>query len=50
MRISDGEKSYLFPLIDRVLLNGSTMESTGKLPNGFSVTDQESRVLVYTVE
>lgn len=50
MRISDGINSFLFPLVDRVLSDGTTMESTGTLPKGFEVVDQESRVLRYVVE
>lgn len=50
MRISDGTDSYLFPLVDRMLDNGTTMESDGTLPAGFSVVDEETRNLVYTVK
>lgn len=50
MRISDGKNSYLFPLVDRALSDGSTMENTNTLPSGFSVADADSRTLVYTVK
>ena len=46
MRISDGKDSYLFPLVDRVLNDGSTMT----LPANFSLTDELARTLVYTVK
>lgn len=49
MRISNGRNSYMFPLVDRTLDNGSNMENTGTLPTGFSVIDQTSRELLYTV-
>ena len=50
MRISNGKTSYLFPLVDKELSDGSTMESKGTLPSSFTVTDPESRVLAYTVK
>lgn len=50
MRISNGKTSYLFPLKDAVLSDGSTMESKGTLPNGFSVSDDGNRTLLYTVQ
>ena len=50
MRISNGKESYLFPLVDRVLSDGSTMESDGTLPSAFTVSDPETRVLIYTVD
>ena len=50
MRISDGKNSYLFPLVDRDLSDGTSMESTGTLPEGFSVADADTRTLVYTVK
>ena len=46
MRISDGTSSYLFPLVDRVLSDGSTLE----LPKGFEVVDLDTRALRYIVE
>ena len=45
MRISDGTDSYLFPLKDIVLSNGSTLE----LPTGFEVVDS-TRALRYIVK
>jgi len=50
MRISDGTNSYLFPLVDRVLSDGTTMENTGTLPKGFEVVDSTTRALRYVVE
>lgn len=50
MRISDGKNSYLFPLKDVTLSDGSNMETSNKLPKGFKVLNQETRQLVYTVE
>ena len=49
MRISNGKTSYLFPLIDRTLNDGTNMENTNSLPTGFTVYDQETRALMYTV-
>lgn len=49
MRISDGKTSYLFPLKDAKLSDGSTMESKGTLPKGFEVINQETRELRYVV-
>ena len=49
MRISNGKTSYLFPLRDATLSDGTNMENTGKLPTGFKVADQETRTLTYTV-
>lgn len=50
MRISNGTQSYLFPLMDKTLLDGTNMENTGSLPTGFSVYDQNTRALMYTVK
>ena len=50
MRISDGKDSFLFPLVDRVLTDGSTMESTGTLPAGFAVMADEVRSLTVTIK
>lgn len=50
MRISDGKTSYLFPLKDMVLSDGSTMEAAGTLPKGFKVNDPTERTLSYVVE
>ena len=50
MRISNGKTSYLFPLVDRTLANGTNMENTNMLPDGFTVKDPDSRILVYTVK
>lgn len=50
MRISNGVTSYLFPLVDRTLNDGTNMENTGTLPDGFSVIDQDTRELMYTVK
>lgn len=49
MRISDGKTSYLFPLKDAKLSDGSTMESKGTLPKGFEVINPETRELRYVV-
>lgn len=50
MRISNGKLSYLFPLKDVTLSDGTNMENTGTLPVGFSVYDAETRALKYTVK
>lgn len=50
MRISDGKNSYLFPLVDRVLSDGPTMENFRTLPDGFRIIDTDTRTLVYTVK
>lgn len=50
MRVSDGKTSYLFPLKDAVLSDGSTMEASGTLPRGFKVNDTKERTLSYIVE
>lgn len=50
MRISNGKTSYLFPLVDRTLSDGTNMENTNSLPDGFSVYDEETRALVYSVK
>lgn len=50
MRISNGKTSNLFPLLDRTLSDGTNMENTGTLPSGFTVYDQSSRALMYTVK
>lgn len=50
IRISDGKDSFLFPLVDKVLSDGSTMESTGTLPEGFSVNADEVRSLTVTIK
>lgn len=50
IRISDGKESFLFPLVDRVLSDGSTMESDGTLPEGFKVMDNKIRSLVVEVK
>ncbi len=50
MRISNGNESYVFPLVDRTLSDGTNMESDGTLPSGFTVYDQSTRALMYTVE
>ena len=49
MRISDGKTSYLFPLRDLTLSDGTNMENTGTLPSGFEVIDQKTRELRYIV-
>jgi len=46
MRISDGTDSYLFPLKDIVLSDGSTLA----LPSGFEVVDTTTRALRYIVK
>ncbi|MBE6113463.1 MAG: hypothetical protein E7191_00105 [Erysipelotrichaceae bacterium] len=46
MRISDGTDSYLFPLKDIVLSDGSTLT----LPSGFEVVDTTTRALRYIVK
>lgn len=50
MRISNGSTTYLFPLRDATLSDGTNMENTGTLPNGFSVYDSTTRALTYTVK
>lgn len=50
MRISDGKNAYLFPLVDRTLSDGSNLENTGKLVNGLSLVDSESRVICLEVK
>ncbi len=50
MRISNGSTSYLFPLVDKTLSDGTNMESDGTLPEGFSVYNQSNRALMYTVQ
>ena len=50
MRISNGKTSYLFPLKDVTLSDGTNMENTGKLPAGFTVYDKTTRALTYTVK
>lgn len=50
MRISNGYASYLFPLTDTALSDGTTMENSGTLPKGFSVYDLKTRALLYTTE
>lgn len=50
IRISDGKESFLFPLVDRVLSDGSSMESSSTLPEGFSVMDNEIRSLIVKVK
>ncbi len=49
MRISNGSTSYLFPLTDTTLSDGTNLENTGKLPSGFKVYNSENRALMYTV-
>ncbi|MBR3840756.1 MAG: hypothetical protein IKM20_06440, partial [Erysipelotrichales bacterium] len=49
MRISDGKTSYLFPLRDLTLSDGTNMENTGTLPSGFEVINQKTRELRYVV-
>lgn len=50
MRISDGATSYLFPLMDITLSNGTNMENTGTLPKGFEVVETTNRTLRYVVK
>ncbi|MBR3841509.1 MAG: leucine-rich repeat protein [Erysipelotrichales bacterium] len=50
MRISNGKTSYLYPLRDATLSDGSNMESKGTLPSGFTVSDDGNRTLIYTVK
>lgn len=50
MRISNGETSQLFPLMDKTLSDGTNMENTGTLPDGFEVIDSELRTLRYIVK
>lgn len=50
MRISDGSTSYLFPLMDIQLSNGTTMENTGTLPANFEVVETKDRTLRYIVK
>ena len=50
MRISNGKTSYLFPLMDKTLNDGTNMENTGTLPTGFTVYDKTTRALMYTVK
>lgn len=50
MRISNGSKSYLFPLTDTTLSDGTNLENTNKLPSGISVYDRNSRALMYSVK
>lgn len=50
MRISNGKTSNLFPLMDKTLNNGTNMENTGTLPNGFEVVEQTDRTLRYVVK
>ena len=50
MRISDGSTSYLFPLMDITLSNGTNMENTGTLPSGFEVVETTNRTLRYVVK
>ena len=49
MRISDGENAYVFPLVDYVLSDGSTLEKQGKLINGLSLYDQTTRQICFKV-
>ncbi len=49
MRISNGSQSYLFPLRDATLSDGTNMENSGTLPSGFTVYDSETRALAFTV-
>ncbi len=49
MRISNGSTSYLFPLCDTTLSDGTNLENTGKLPSGVSVYDTNTRALMYSV-
>ncbi len=50
MRISNGTTTYLFPLVDRTLSDGTNMENSGTLPSGFTVYDSTTRALTYTVK
>jgi len=50
MRISDGTNSFLFPLTDAVLSDGTTMENTGTLPAGFEIVETTNRTLRYVVK
>ncbi len=50
MRISNGTTTYLFPLVDKTLSDGTNMENKGTLPSGFTVYDSNTRALMYTVK
>lgn len=49
MRISNGTTSQLFPLKDVTLSDGTNMENSGTLPEGFEVVELENRTLRYIV-
>lgn len=50
MRISNGKTSQLFPLKDVTLSDGTNMENSGTLPNGFEIVEYENRTLRYIVK
>ena len=50
MRISNGQTSQLFPLKDVTLSDGTNMENSGTLPNGFEIVEYENRTLRYIVK
>lgn len=50
MRISDGFNAYLFPLVDKELSDGTTLENTNKLGDNLSLIDSTSRNLRLTVK
>lgn len=50
MRISNGKTSQLFPLKDVTLSDGTNMENTGTLPEGFEIVEEENRTLRYIVK
>ena len=50
VRISDGKDSFMFPIYDRILNDGSTLEGANAMPSQFNVEDQTNRTVIFEKE
>lgn len=50
VRISDGKDSFMFPIYDRVLNDGSTLQGANAMPSQFNVENQTNRTVIFEKE